>query len=349
MSEPTACFSPYMLISSTLQTVFGFDRRSQQEMQMDIAQRHQLELRAAREEFQDELEAQKLADMRAKMAVARKYRCDERFEQTVLQHRTDELREFFTKYLPIKETVIKTLYDNANHYKELGYDATCPLNVVLLHTRQNELDYNGICDVLDATVPLIGNIVYQRWCNKDVAHNAGILNLHAIMGNIPTVVISPYYQSGTLHFNAAMWEAQSETKPLIRPLFSIECPQEYIGAGQRFTAEGKKAIQERIALISTIISGCARDSYMLMTQGLTPTLPIFLKENPNVVKALMKPENIEVCAFMINEYTTAKTLLSGKESASKLLKIEEMDVLSSKAESAEKEIIELTKKTIERK
>ena len=330
-----------MLISSTLQTVFGFDRRNQQEIQTDIAQRHQLELRAAREEFQDELEAQKIADMRAKMAVARKYRCEERYDQTVLQHKTEELREFFMKYLPIKKRCIPILLEEANHYKSLGYDSNCPLNVILLHTRQGELDYDEICDKMDKAVPLLGNIVYQRWCDKDVAHNSGILNLHAIMGNIPTVVISPYYWNGAIHFTASMWEAQSEAKPMIRPLFSIECPQELLGAGQRFTKEGKKAIQERITLISIIVSGCARDSYMLMTQGLTPTLPLYLKENPNVVKELVKPENKEILAFMLGEYTATKALLTGAECASKLLTTEEMDALASKAKSAEKEIVKL--------
>lgn len=90
-----ACFSPYMLISSTLQSVFSYDRRKDQEKQADISQQHQLELRKAREEFQDELEAQKIADMRAKMAVARRYRAEEKFDQTVLQHRTEELKMYF--------------------------------------------------------------------------------------------------------------------------------------------------------------------------------------------------------------------------------------------------------------
>ena len=40
-----ACFSPYMLITSALQTVFGFERRSEQDKQADISQRHQIELR----------------------------------------------------------------------------------------------------------------------------------------------------------------------------------------------------------------------------------------------------------------------------------------------------------------
>lgn len=348
MSEHTGCFSPYMLISSTLQAVFGFDKRSEQKKQADIAEQHQLELIKAREEFQEEIEAQRMADMRAKMAVARKYRCEERFEQTVLQHRTDELREFFMKYLPIKKKCISVIIDEAEKYRALGYNASCPLNVVLLHTRQNELNYNEICDKMDDVARELGNVVYQRWCDKDVAHNSGILNLHAIMGNIPTVVISPYYQGGAIHYNASMWEAQSETKPMIRPLFSLSCSSAYLGIGQKFTIEGRKAIQEQIALVSTIVSGCARDSYMLITQGLSPTLPNYLKNNPDVVKMLGKTENKELIAFMLNEYKAAKTLLSGRDSVSKLLTKEEMNVLASKAESAECEILKLTNRFIEK-
>lgn len=348
MSEHTGCFSPYMLISSTLQTVFGFDKRSQQQLQADLAEQHQLELRRAREEFQDELEAQKNADMRAKMAIARIYRSEEKFEQTILKNKTTELQEFFMKYLPIKRKMLETLLKEEEKYKSLGYNSSCPLNIVLLHTRQKELNYDDICDKLDLAVPFLRNIVFQRWCDKDVAHNSAILNLHAAMTNIPTLVISPYFQGGAIHFNASMWEAQSETKPMIRPLFSIKCPEEFIGADQNFTVEGRKAIQKEITFVSTIISGCARDSYMLMTQGLSPTLPYFLKKNPDVLKELMKPKNKEVYTFMLNEYNAAKTLLNKSECVSKLLNQDEMKSLASKAETAELEILKLTNMFIEK-
>ena len=348
MSEHTGCFSPYMLISSTLQTVFGFDKRSEQEKLSDISEQHQLELRKAREEFQDELEAQKIADMRAKMIVARKYRSEEKFKQTILKDKTTELQEFFMKYLPIKRKMLETLLKEEEKYKQLGYDARCPLNVILLHTRQNELNYDEICDGLDEAAIILGNVVYRRWCDKDIAHNSAILNLHAAMVNIPTLVISPYFQGGAIHFNASMWEAQSDTKPMIRPLFSIPCPQKYLGAGQKFTAEGKKAIQESISLVSTIVSGCARDSYMLMTQGLTPSLPLFLKSSPNVVKKLAEPEYKKVYAFMLNEYYAAKSLLSETKCASRLLTQNEMRTLASKAEKAEQDILKLTCKSIEK-
>lgn len=343
MNSHDGCFSPYLLISSTLQTIFGFDRRSEQEIQADLAEQHQIELRRMKDDFQDQLEKQKIADMRAKMMLARKYRCEEKFEQTVLQHKTEELRKFFMDYLPIKRKCVATLIEEAEKYKSLGYDSRCSLNVILLHTRQKEIDYNEICDSLDKAALSLGNIVYRRWCDKDVAHNSGILNLHAVMGNIPTVVISPYYQAGTIHFNVSMWEAQSETTPMIRPLFSIKYPQEYIGVGKNFSEQGKKDVQESISLISLIVSGCARDSYMLMTQGLDPTFPLYLKNNPDIVNKLIKSENREVCEFLLNEYHSAKSLLGGRECVSKLLTKEEMNTLATKAEMAKQAICELIK------
>lgn len=342
------CFSPYMLISSTIQCVFGFDKRSQLDKQTDIAQQHQLELRKAKEEFQDELEAQKVADMRAKMAVARRYRAEERFEQTVLQHRTEELKTFFVRCLPIKQLVVPILLEIARDYKALGYDSSCPLNVVLFHTKQNALSYDDIFNELDKTCDQLGNIKYRRWCDKDIAHNSAILNLHAIMSNIPTLVISPYFQGGSIHYTASMWEAQSDSKPMIRPLFSMPCPIEYILPNQKFTEEGSKAIQKQITLITTIVSGCARDSYMLMTQGIIPTLPSFLRENPHILEDLLKKENKQLCSFMLDEYKTMCELLSTTECPSQLLSHDEIKRLATLAGEASNELQYITHKSIER-
>lgn len=342
-----ACFSPYMLISSTLQSVFSYDRRKDQEKQADISQQHQLELRKAREEFQDELEAQKIADMRAKMAVVRRYRAEEKFDQTILQHRTEELKMYFMRCLPIKQQAIPIMLEDAKKYKELGYDSTCPLNVVLLHTKQAILSYDDIFNELDKSQVQLGNLKYRRWCDKDVAHNSAILNLHAIMSNIPTLVISPYFQGGSIHYTASMWEAQSEAKPMIRPLFSYQCPMEYLLPGQKFSEEGKKAIQAQMALVSTIVSGCARDSYMLMTQGSIPTLPNFLKNNPHVLNSLLKQENSQLCSFMLNEYNTMNDLLDKSDCPSHLLSKEDMKRLANVAAEATKKLQCLTHKSIE--
>ena len=349
MSEHTGCFSPYMLISSTLQAVFGFDKRSQQEQQVELMKQHQLELIKMKEEFQDNLEKQKVADMRAKMAIARRYRSEEKFAQTELQYKTEELRLFFVRYLPIMPQSIPLLITEASHYREKGYDASCPLNVILLHTRHDDLDYEEIYDELEKAAPTINNIVFQRWCNRDAAHNSAILNLHAIMWNIPTLVISPYYQAGEIHFTVSIWEAQSQAKPMIRPLFSISCNKKEYLNGKTFSVLGKKYIQERITLISIIISGCARDSYMLMTQGLPPTFPSYLQKNPNVLNAIVQPENKELFQFVISEYKAAQLLLANAECESRLLTKDQMILLSNEAKEAEKKMMELSKNFIEKK
>ena len=111
--------------------------------------------------------------------------------------------------------------------------------------------------------------------------------------------------------------------------------------------EGKKAIQAQIALVSTIVSGCARDSYMLMTQGSIPTLPNFLKNNPHVLNSLLKQENSQLCSFMLNEYNTMNDLLDKSDCPSHLLSKEDMKRLANVAAEATKELQCLTHKSIE--
>lgn len=340
------CFSPYMLICSGMQTIFGFERRNDMERQAEINQEFQSELKAAKDQFQEEQKAQEYANLRAKMLVQRKYRAEERFDQTVLQHRTDELRTYFMDNLPIKKEVVSILLDVAKKYKEKNYNSECPLNIVLLHTKQNALNYDGIVDELEKNQNQLGNIVYRRWCNKDAARNAAIFNLHAIMSNIPTLVISPYFQGGAIHYTASLWEAQAEAKPMIRPLFSMPCPMEYLDPTCGFTKEGREKIQNQMVLISTIISGCARDSYMLMSQGLRPTLPLYLKNNPIILETLLLPENKEICSFMLNEYYSMQKLLEKPECPSHLLTKSEMGILADFAKEANNEIKSLTSKAL---
>lgn len=335
----TGCFSPYMMISSTLQTVFGFTHRSEQEREADLSMQFQLELRKAKEEFQDELEAKKIADMRAKMAVARKYRAKENFDRNVLQHKTLELENFFMSCLPISGASVSILLEAANDYRRMNYDYRCPLNVVLFHTKQNLLDYSGIYDELDKIAGELGNVVYRRWCDKDVAHNSAILNLHAVMSNIPTLVISPCFHDEKIYFTVSMWEAQTDAKPLIRPLIAYDCPKEYIGPKQTFTEEGKLAIEKKLIFITEVISGCARDSYMFITQGATPTLPKFLKKHEGILKQLQEVENHNVRTFLLDEYRAMQSAFSmNDKEISTLLTKAERDRLTSESGKAFKEI-----------
>ena len=338
------CFSPYMMISSTLQTIFGFANRDDAKRRSDVSERNSLELTKAREKFQDELEAQKVADIRAKMAVARKYRAEENFDRNILRHKTTELKTFFMNCLPFSETAIPVLMDAANEYNKNNYDSRCPLNVILLHTKHTMLDYSGIYNELDEVAGKLGNIVFRRWCDGDAVHNASILNIHAIMGNIPTLVVSPCFHDTQLYFTISMWEAQTEAKPMIRPLFAYDC-SEYIGPRQTLTDEGKKAVRKKLIFVTTMVSGCARDSYMLITQGVTPTFPLFLKNNKDIAELLRKPDNKDVCSFVLDEYRAMKRVfLENGESLAPLLDETERNLLAITADKALEELSSMTNK-----
>lgn len=337
------CFSPYMMISSTLQTIFGFANRDDAERRSDVSERNSLELTKAKEKFQDELEAQKVADIRAKMAVARKYRAEENFDRNILKHKTEELKTFFMNCLPFSETAVPVLMNAANEYNKNNYDSRCPLNVILLHTKQAMLKYDEIYDKLDKVAGELGNIVFRRWCDRDAVHNASILNIHAIMGNIPTLVVSPCFHDTQLYFTISMWEAQTEAKPMIRPLFAYDCYNCIDFTKNTFTAKGKETIKKKLTFVTTMISGCAHDSYMLITQGVTPTFPLFLKNNKDIVKLLRKPDNKDVCSFVLDEYRAMKRVfLENGESLSPLLDETERNLLAITADEALEELSSMT-------
>ena len=315
-------FGSYMLINSVVQTVIGLQRRNQQDVAADISEQFQKEMQELKFQFQDEMEARKVAALRSKMEVSRKYRAEEKFESTKLKNLTGELKTYFDECLPLKKTAIPLLLQAANTYKDLGYGVNVPLNVILFHTRQKEINYDDIYDRLDEYENTIGNIIFRRWCNKDIARNSAILNLHAIMGNIPTLVISPFFQGGKIHFTCAMWEAQSLGKPLIKPLFSIDCD-----TNQLKDQKGMEAIKERLSLICLAISSCARDCYMLLAHGIQPTLPKLISDDKVIRSGLKSKDNRVVLDFIKQEYDNMYSQLSADENTARIFSNAEKELL----------------------
>ena len=212
-----------------------------------------------------------------------------------------------------------------------------PLNVILLHTLGNAgIDYDEIVDSLDIYGDKLGNIEYRRWCDKDIARNAALFNLHAILGNIPTAVISPLFWKNKVHFTAAMWDAQCETKPLVRPLFSIDC--DFM---QLKTSDYRKMFQQKLTMITTIISGCARDSYVLLAHGLTPTFPKVLQGDEALRKMLLAKENKPVLDFILNDYRNTIQSLTKLESPKRIFTDDERTFLIGQLDNATKMIEKL--------
>lgn len=297
----SGCFSPYMVISSALEFVFGKERREEQERTQRLNQDFQEWMTKRKNDFEDDLNILKIQWMREKLQFQKTAIAKEKYAKKELNSAAAEVQLLLSKeYLPIDEKNLLSLYETAESYMKKGYTQDCPINIVLFHTVQEKIDYEVINKEITKREFSIGNIVFQRWCNSNVAHNAAILNLHAIMANIPTLVISPFFFRGDLHFDVAFWEVQADASPLIRRALSFKCDCKSIA-----TEEDKNILQKQIGYISTIITGCARDSYMLFSYGMPPTLPRLLKdkENKDLLEFIQKEECKELRQFVLNEYS----------------------------------------------
>ena len=327
-------FGSYMLVNAVAQTLMGYHRRGEQDVAAAKSEQFQEELAEAKREFQDEIEAKKVADMRHKMRVTREYRLIEKFESSKLKSLMGELKTLLDKEFPLKDEAFPIIIDAIEEYRKLGYGTQVPLNVILLHTLGNAgIDYDEIVDTLDLYGDKLGNIVYRRWCDKDVARNAALFNLHAILGNIPTVVISPLFWKNKVHFTAAMWDAQCESKPLVRPLFSIDC--DFM---QLKSVNYRKSFQQKLTMITAVISGCARDSYILLAHGLAPTFPKLLQEDESLRKMLLAKENKSVLDFILNDYRNTIQSLTKLGSSKKVFTDDEKTILIGQLNNATKMI-----------
>ena len=159
-------FGSYMLVNAAAQTLMGYHRRGEQDVAAAKSEQFQEELAEAKREFQDELEAKKVADMRHKMRVAREYRLIEKFEGSKLKVLMGELKTLLDKEFPLKDEAFPIIVDAIEEYRKLGYGTQVPLNVILLHTLGNAgIDYDEIVDSLDIYGDKLGNIEYRRWCD----------------------------------------------------------------------------------------------------------------------------------------------------------------------------------------
>lgn len=305
------CFSPYMFISSITQGIFAGDRRSMQEQMNQDNMEFETMINKRHELYDEDMMAHRREWMRERLSEMRKTRAQQNFALHKLNLESIEVEAFIKKYLPICDNAIHPLLSMADTYKKNDYSQEkCPLQILLLHTKYRELNkYIDVHDYLDELKGQIQNVEFPRWCEDNAEQNSSILNLHAIMKNIPTVVISPYYQVSThqLLFTMAMWEAQTDTKPLIMPIFSMECdPDSFLDKHN----DKKKKLIDIISKVCALLSGCARDIYMLYAFASKPTLPSVLHHNSELANLLKDDKMAELKKVIINEYFVAAESLN---------------------------------------
>ena len=159
-------------------------------------------------------------------------------------------------------------------------------------------------------IRIIGDVHYREGaCSKPdlTGGNASIMNIHFLMSQMPTLVIAPQYRDGKMYLSGAVWEPQA-SRPLIRPLLNYDFNP----------VEAEKSIEYRQKMIdllhasTSVITGAVRDSYMVLTQGGSPTLPALLNDPKHEemkrlvtgntgLKAFIKQENENIIAALDEE------------------------------------------------
>ena len=277
------------------------------------------------------------------MKLSRQYRQIESAQMFDQQLKTIELQSFIEKYWPLAPALPNIILNEIEQSKYSN--KPLPLNVVLLHaplltpkvapmaikahSRDGEI-YKELERKLEINLRTLGDVKFRKdsCINTDfVGGNANMMNIHFLMGGLPTLVISPRYNNeGKMLFNTAVWEAQA-IRPLIRPLFSISYEPLIAERDEEYF---KHAI-EKIETALTVIVGATRDSYMLLTQGKSPMLNCLLD---NKKKAVVEQDKT-LKVFIKQEYDNIVNALDTKNSP-KLLEaysIEDVESMKSQAHS----------------
>lgn len=333
-------FGTYTIFNSALQFLLGIGRRNSADEQQRINEIFELQMAQAKEEFSDEMEAKKIALTRAKMQLARQYKAIETKDRLALSQKRPQLIKYLREDLPIDPSMLKRLTQLADESKDMearGFIA--PINVLMLYPLR-EVGQSVINDSLKDYYGQMGCMTLRDWTIRQAGGNTTLYNLNVIMRDMPTLVLSPRYieDEKKIYFSAALWDSDSERHPYIRPLFSMDFDHKLLfDEDGKFSVEGRKKLDERILFASAVVSGCARDSYMLMTHGLPPTLPSILNNDSWLKGKLLQPESRDIASFVLNEYRSNLLALESQSENKDDESIKELSMIASKSiESIEK-------------
>ena len=323
----------FWVANSISSAVLGAVTRKARDKANERNELFQKELRHAQELTDEKRLQEEMAFKRHLLDLSRQYHREETAIQFINKLKLDELKYYIQNSWPLDPLLPGFLIDEIKNNRE---ELHPKLNVILLQTQllplrklggANEQDaelYRGLeYAIMRKDVPAIKDLMYHKDAGfKDPTRgvairtggNAIIMNIHFLMNQLPTLIISPQYRDGEMFFNGAVWESLS-TRPLIRPLFSFE--YDIIEANTNHEYRDSQMRKFRAAV--SIIMGCVRDSYIMLTQGGSPTLPIWLNDREHTeikqlvskderMKSFIRQENIAIISAL--DYSKNPKLLN---------------------------------------
>lgn len=304
-------YGGFWVANSITSTVIGFANRAIQNKATEDSIAFQHELQRAREITEDKKLQEEIAFKRRLVDVSRQYQQEQVAAQYENQIKRIDLQEYLRSW-PLNKSLPNTALTQA---RNAAKGQNIPLNVILLHSTLKPLR-RGVPDAEDKTIfasiekdlerqdfALLSNVFFHRDAAQDshevFGGNATIMNIHFLMGQIPTLVISPRYDefNKRIEFTAAAWEAQAE-RPLILPLFSMEHNADEMVSNSYYSSCQIAKVRTAI----TAITGVVRDSYMIFTRGGKATLPELLSDpSHNWMKSIIN-DTPAIKQYITSEY-----------------------------------------------
>ncbi len=286
-------YGMFWIANSISSTILGLRNRSLRDKANERNEEFQRELRRAQELTDDKRLQEEMAFKRRLLDLSRQYRSEQTAIQFNNQLKAVELRYYLQYCWPLDPLLPDVfLKDICNSRTEIHPK----LNVILMHAQLLQLRKLGGANEQDADiyrkleyaivrddVPSIGNLKYHKDAGfKDATRgiacisggNANIMNVHFLMSQLPTLIVSPYYRDGMMYFRGAVWEPQA-ARPLIRPLFSYEYDLIEVNESKEY----QDLMMKKFHAAVSVIIGAVRDSYVTLTQGGKPTMMHWLNDD----------------------------------------------------------------------
>lgn len=303
----------FWISNSIMAAAMGMSMREVQEQAYERNLEFQSELQRTKEITQVKLEAERVAFKRHMMKLSREFKFQQNAKAFEQAQDSIEIQAFFNsnKYWPLKISLPETIITETRDVLKAKSEPN--LIVILLHAPLLPTRLGLDCEIANRGDKDIYSDIEETIKSKDIPElrgidfwdgacqttnfvggNANIMNIHFLMSHLPTLVISPHYYEGKMYFNAAVWEAQA-TRPLIRPLFSLEY-ELYVEKNK----EEIKDLTNRFRTAFTTIIATTRDSFMLLTRGEPPTFNLLLEKDPLLKLSIMQDEVLH--RFVKQEY-----------------------------------------------
>lgn len=315
-------YGMFWVANSISSTLLGKRNRDVQKRAHDQNLEFQREMERARFITDDERIQKEIAFKRRLVALSREYRLKESRASFNNQMKAVELKHFLQYCWPLDPQLPYILL------KEIeNADATNSnrLNVILLHgpllplraygSDANELDaqiYSELeYSIKKNDIPLIGDVFFRKdACLRPdlTGGNASIMNIHFLMSQIPTLVISPRYSEGRMYFTGAVWEPQA-SRPLIRPLIDFEYNRVKTLNDDNYRLQ----VIDLLHAAVSITIGSVRDSYMLLTQGKAPTLSTLLNDKGHKKMKELVASETSLKSFLAQEIKNNIAALDDKK------------------------------------